>query len=343
MIKITLFPSPRHNNSPKDNPYINDYFESLKKIDNVEMVNLPMDKDNLVCMMNPKYWGDVIIFNWLESIPSYTYGYIQWRTALATLLLFTLKIFKKKIVWMLHNKQPHNVGNDKLVRIMMYLLAHLSAIIITHSQKGVEMINNRYHFASNKIFYLDHPTKNRLSISNISKKDKKYDLLIWGRITKYKGILEFINFLSYKHINDIKTCIVGYCPSSDIRKEINKFTSMNLVFIPKEITFTELKEYIAQSKFVLAPYFVDSILSSGTLMDSLSFGAKIIGPNTGSFADYSKNRLLNVYTFNSFEDIPNIVLKYSNVEISYENYYKFLENNDWTHFSNKFIKIISKL
>ena len=38
-------------------------------------------------------------------------------------------------------------------------------------------------------------------------------------------------------------------------------------------------------------------------MDSLSFGAKVIGPAVGSFRDYAAEPLLNVYTFHTFDDI----------------------------------------
>lgn len=55
----------------------------------------------------------------------------------------------------------------------------------------------------------------------------------------------------------------------------------------RSIPFEELKQEIRRSRFVLVPYAAESILSSGILMDSLSFGAKVIGPAVGSFRVYA--------------------------------------------------------
>lgn len=76
------------------------------------------------------------------------------------------------------------------------------------------------------------------------------------------------------------------------------------------------------------------------LMDSLSFGAKVIGPEVGSFKDYASNSLLNVYTFKSFDDISGIVQQHKHDEVSLTNYRRFLEENDWTHYAQKLAKLL---
>ena len=76
------------------------------------------------------------------------------------------------------------------------------------------------------------------------------------------------------------------------------------------------------------------------LMDSLSFGAKVIGPEVGSFKDYAGNSLLNVYNFKSFDDIPGIVQQHKHDSVSLANYRKFLEENDWTHYAQKLAKLL---
>ena len=94
---------------------------------------------------------------------------------------------------------------------------------------------------------------------------------------------------------------------------------------------------------MLAPYCPDSVLSSGILMDSLSFGSKIIGPEVGSFKDYAREKRLNVYTFHDYEDIEKTVACYKTTPISLEDYRSFLNENNWEHFGNRIIKLVKSL
>lgn len=76
-------------------------------------------------------------------------------------------------------------------------------------------------------------------------------------------------------------------------------------------------------------------------MDSLSFGAKVIGPDTGSFRDYAMNKDLNVYVFNEYKDIGNIIENYRGINISAEKYSEFLEKNNWKNFIGKALNLIN--
>ena len=99
---------------------------------------------------------------------------------------------------------------------------------------------------------------------------------------------------------------------------------------------------VGQSRFVLVPYHSDTILSSGILMDSLSFGAKVIGPNVGSFKDYAKNPQLRVYTFDTFDDLASILKKYGDEAIPIDGYERFLNDNDWPHFIQTFCSLLTE-
>ena len=79
------------------------------------------------------------------------------------------------------------------------------------------------------------------------------------------------------------------------------------------------------------------------LMDSLSFGSKIIGPEVGSFKDYAREKRLNVYTFHDYEDIEKTVACYKTTPISLEDYRSFLNENNWEHFGNRIIKLVKSL
>lgn len=142
---------------------------------------------------------------------------------------------------------------------------------------------------------------------------------------------------------DLKVCIIGKCSPNSLANEIRQIAPPNVTFICESPSFEELAHYIRKSAFVLAPYCPDSVLSSGILMDSLSFGSKIIGPEVGSFKDYAREKRLNVYTFHDYEDIEKTVACYKTTPISLEDYRSFLNENNWEHFGNRIIKLVKSL
>ena len=334
---FVVFPNLTVSPAQRPNPYIQDYIEALNRLPNVRVIN-PAHKNPLLSLLPPSRWGDVFIFNWFESIPDFKYGPLQAVTATAFLLL--QRIRGKKIVWMLHNKKPHAQGRDGMKTFLARLIAKNSSLIITHSEEGVRLVHDDFPYAARKVHYIDHPTKCRLQLATAaSTAEKKYDLLIWGTIARYKGIFEFVDYIRTNKIGHLRICIVGGA-SETVFKDLKAICPDNITLINQRPSFDELADYINQSEFVLCPYAPETILSSGMLMDSLSFGAKVIGPEVGSFKDYASNSLLNVYTFKSFDDISGIVQQHKHDSVSLANYRKFLEENDWTHYAQKLAKLL---
>lgn len=167
------------------------------------------------------------------------------------------------------------------------------------------------------------------------------DLLIWGNISRYKGVPEFVRFAT-RHSLKLKTKIIGKCSSTELLEELRTEGNDRISIEDRSIPFDELKQEIRKSRFVLIPYAAESILSSGILMDSLSFGAQVIGPDVGSFKDYAADPLLNVYTFHTFEDIPNLVNK-ANKAVNIADYNRFLDTHSWNEFGKEFQNLLLKI
>lgn len=337
MIKITIYPHFILAPGSKQNPYIHDFVAALDNSSETKVVNKAC-KSTLLSLLLPRNQGNVFIFNWFESIPDSKHWLLH--TIIAICLVIWLRIRKKQIIWMLHNKESHATCRKGWKHFMTRFIAKYSTMIITHSKEGIELLKRKYPQAVKKAHFLHHPTKCRILPSAVNSR-KQFDLLIWGNISRYKGVIEFLRFMKEQSVTDLKVCIVGKCASQEIQTEIKTLLSDNIYFRGEAIPFDELRPYIEQSEFVLIPYNPESVLSSGTLMDSLSFGAKIIGPDVGSFKDYKSEPLLNVYTFNSFKEIPDIVKTYKNVPASISNYQTFLKEHDWIHFSKELTNLIT--
>lgn len=340
MIKFTVFPHLRQNPDERANPYIQNFISSLNRKGEAAVIN-PPHKNPLLSILPVRRWGDVFIFNWPESIPDVKYGMLQATVAVCFILI--LKLSGKKIIWVLHNKKPHADGHTKMKKFLTSFIARKADLIFTHATEGVEMIRSQYPSAARKTHFLHHPTVNRLPMASSADSTIAYDLLIWGSISRYKGVLEFVSFLREHPEVHVRVCIVGRCPSSSLLDELKQAAPSGVSIIPESLSFEELGKYIARSHFVLAPYCPDSILSSGILMDSLSFGAKVIGPEVGSFKDYAREPRLKVYTFRQLEDIAAIVSRHKEEAASLEDYRHFLEENNWQNFGNKVIELVKEI
>jgi glycosyltransferase involved in cell wall biosynthesis len=333
-MRVIIYPNIPVKKGEYANPYIQDFIFSLKR-KGIQIINTPNKNPLVSLFFKENRYAHIYIFHWIENVPVYKYGYIQF--VLTHILVLLIKIKRKKIVYFMHNKQPHIEKKSHLCLSLMRFMICFSDLIITHALDGLTLIKEKYPKYIHKAHFLDHPTKDRLdSYYRMSK--PCYDLLIWGTISKYKGILEFIQFAKDNNY-PWKIKIIGSCSSPAYFDELLKLKSDNVCVDNKNISFKDINRYISDSKFILIPYMSESVLSSGTLMDSLSFGAKIIGPNVGSFKDYSKNINLNVYTFSTYSEIQDIIDSHKE-DINIAKYHSFLQENSWENFTTKLLILI---
>lgn len=328
-MKFVIYPNLCSQSSDTVNPYIKDFIKALESCGQ-EVCNKP-HKNPLVSIVFPIPQADVYVFHWIENVPAYKHGYIQFF--LACFLVVCLKLRRKKIVWFLHNKKPHDSKKGTWKKFLMWMMTTLSDRIITHAKEGKKVVEEIKKASVDKVKYICHPTKNRMNILP-SNKEKKYDFLIWGTISVYKGTYELLKFLKEKDCS-YRVKIIGLCSSKEYWDKLLSIEYEHVDMENRSVSFEELANWISISKYVMVPYQKDTVLSSAILMDSLSFGATVIGPDTGSFSDLAEVKTINVFTFSSFDEIDSIVQ--TDVLPKEESYLKFLTENDWAHFVHQFI------
>jgi glycosyltransferase involved in cell wall biosynthesis len=334
--KAYLYPiSGRNQNLGLYNPYIDDFINSLSE----EIKFLNQDHPSKIGFFNVIQYLfkiDFLFLNWIEDVPDLKGGKLQ--IILLRLIVLFKKILGIKIVWTMHNKLSHTKDNFKLKRKVFLFLLKRADYILTHSSAGIRFSKEMLPGLNRKIHYLPHPVKDRrLKVS----KKKTQDILIWGTISPYKGIDKFLEFLHNQNLeNKYKIFIVGKITSREYATTLEKFTSKNIEIKNSFIEDELLKEYISQSHIVLFTYSQDSILSSGVLMDSLGFGASIIGPEVGAFEDLEQLGI--VQTFKKFDEIPSILdnqIKGGESE-NKTALDQFLIENSWNRFAKNLMKIL---
>ncbi len=306
------------------NPYAENFINALRQYSFV--INAEKDaKSSVFDLLLHSLLADAYIINWAENIaykPYASFQYFIFKVALSI-----IKLRKRKLVWIFHNIYPH-CGENMLSKKIMNSMYKKSDLVISHSVDGLNYLKDKEVkntiFLHHPFYLFDFPIKNI---------EKTIDILIWGSIEPYKGVLEFLKFFNQTP-SKLKLKIVGKCRRSDYWAEIKKYRSKYITIENRVVGFEELSELIQSSRFILFPYLSGSISSSGALMDSLALGGTVIGPNKGAFKDLAKNNICKVY--NSFEEINETLLNNNSIDII--NVSNFISENTWDLFAEKIIR-----
>lgn len=328
---IFIYPLTRRFEQKLANPYIKDVCQAVKPY--FDCVNY--NKPSGIGFLNiTKYFFKTkyIHLNWIEELPDKKGGFFQ--TSYFLIILAAARLTGKKIIWTIHNKSTHQQKNLYIKNFLLYILSHYANYIITHSSEGVKyafQLNPR--IPKNRINFIHHPVKPR----KIHQTNKyKYDVIIWGNISRYKGIHKFFEYLESKNILDrFKILVAGKIDDKAYEKVILSYSTENITIINKFVEESELHDLISNSRIILFTYQREYVLSSGALADSLNFGKPVIGPDIGAFADLAKKDL--IYTYSDMKEIPALINKLTHGMFwqKIQAIQDFIRENSWENYGRK--------
>jgi len=329
MKKAYLYPISAYTEKMVYNPYLDNFMNSLENTYRFVNRRSPSKIGFLDIVFN-YLKVDCVFLNWIEDLPDKKGGWIQ--TLFFIKMFYLLKLRKVKMIWTMHNRLSHYRSNSYLKRFLFKFLLNKTDFILTHSKEGIRFAHELKIKKPGKILYLPHPLENRFLQFH---PNPEYDILIWGSIIPYKGIDKFLEYLYNKTIqHQYRIKIAGKVKPSDYKDVINKFCNKNILLDDRYLPEEELQNTIANSKVVLFTYNEDSVLSSGVLMDTLSYGAEIIAPNLGAFKDLNEENIIS--TFNKYDDLILILnKKLAEKERNSESISSFIEENNWQKFADK--------
>ncbi len=282
--------------------------------------------------------ADVMILNWPEDILHLRFGILQLFTSFITLTLFKVK--GGKIVWICHNKDSHKKQFEQLRKIARLFYTEISDVIIVLSNDAL----NYFLKQKNKTYFLNHPVYSNPALLKEDEYSELYDVLIWGRISPYKGLNEFIE--NYRvHNNSFKLKIIGHADRSYFEVITQNATGLNIDITNKFISNDELAYYFKNAKIILLPYADTDTFSSGALVHSLSSNKIILGPSVGNFIDLYKEGACLVYeNFTNLFSIVDLLINdksYYDMQLAklrqgISNYYAA---NSWNTFIDTILQI----
>ncbi len=243
-----------------------------------------------------------VFLNWIEEI------------GLSKRMKFQIMLYKllgADIIWVFHNRYPHDAVENRVSTGNMNWLATHSTIIMAHSKSSVKYIpdaaKNRkkaVYVPHIKYAYCDNVSEALFRKRyKVSKED--FVFTMFGVIRPYKKLEIGIEAFKRLQLKDAKLIITGGPVDLEYTKQIialckgNDNIILDLHYLP-ERTLSGLIEF---SDVILVPYQNRSSINSGVVIRSFSQGTTVIAPDICMVKDLAKNNFLYMY-----KDSPDQVM-----------------------------------
>lgn len=278
---------------------------------------------------------DVYYFNWIENIPAKRFGFFQ--VLLLPLLLALSKVAGKKVVWFVHNNISHDKRHYQTKKLVVNLMARFADLILSHSNEIT------LHIPKNKLHVFHHPIEGYQPVSLVQ--PCQYDLVVWGSVYPYKGVAEFVKYVSASQfLRTQKIIIAGKFSSDEYYGQVERAKTDNITIVNEFITEEQLRALFSQTRYILFTYASASVLSSAALCKSLSFGKEVIAPDLGSFKELGAKNL--IYTYQSFQELEELLKRLEEGKrktVERASLLDYIQNTNWNAFSSFVFKRINFL
>ena len=215
------------------------------------------------------------------------------------------KMFGAKIIWVLHNKKPHDdQKGDNTSGKNMKWLADKASHIVLHSKSSQRYIPN-YNNNRFKSIYVPHlmyeRKQSRAQLATLRKKyninENDFVFLMIGFIKPYKHFEDGIIAFQRLKLKNAKIILAGKSDNNEYAQSLKRLSAMNseiimdLRYIPN-ITLNALLEI---SDVVVIPYMNESSVNSGVMIQAFSNEKTVIVPNICMAKDFAPYGFLYRY------------------------------------------------
>lgn len=340
LINIIHFPS-------DSNPYQKLIFESLQKfgifcesIDKLGCAQISVIKNSDILHI---HWIDLIIR--FKRLPANVYF-----SLIAISICIYMKLFRKKIVWTIHNIRNHEGDRLWLEYIFSRVLGVLADKVIVHSEFAVDVVHDYLKIPHRKIAVVRHGNYDAvvtsLPRSPIEGRKGGKRFLFFGQVRRYKGIVELIE--AFEKLSADHNLRIEGRAMPDLEDVINaKIEHIeNIQFKAGYISEQELEEALAWADFVVLPY--KEVLTSGSVLFALTASRPVIVPDFPVMREYTSERCAIRYDPYKEGALEEALLLASTCDEEKINGYckearKMAENFSWDISAKKLSEIYSKL
>ena len=267
------------------------------------------------------------LFNWMilfKVSKKYDIIHFQWLpllkySSLDIWLVKALKMVNKKILYTVHNFEPHNVVKINEIKRYYSLYGTFKKLVV-HTNKTRDKIRNLE--LENDVFIFNHGLfYSEFRRHNIFKlnKNNHYNIIMVGFISQYKGYedaIKAIAILNEKDKGNYFLQIKGKGSNTFIAKLNNLIQELSMQeYIVIQEGYLETVDLIStyhSAHLTLMPY--KKIEQSGVALTSLGLGVPIVAYNIGGISNVIKNGI-NGYLVDS-NNVKSLAL---GIENSFKN------------------------
>lgn len=367
-MKQRIYVSPSAN---RKSGYPNRYFVMLKE--NLADYFYVLDSENKPCLMQGlallrrSFRADIFLLSFVETIGFHKLAFIQYL--MVRLSFIVMRLRGKRIAFIFHNPRPHK-GKNWMSESLTKAQLMQACLVVSHSRGTAAFARellSEYGRSPDNVRYFCHPVlplsdgfsaavpqfrqveDSGLSGASDGRSEERNDVLIWGNILPYKGVLEFVSSPAVRSAG-LKVRIVGRCDDLSLTAAIERAVTQcssdaslspdcrtSIVFENRAAGFEELAGLVRSSRHVLFPYLPGSVSGSGVLMDTLSMGGNPVGPDIGAFADLAGEDVCQVYG----SEAEMIEILKSDRGVSPETLRSFISRNSWRAYAKFFADFLT--
>lgn len=242
---------------------------------------------------------DLVHLHWLEFIaPSAPGGLGLLRTVIRDARLIAalawLRLRGIRLVWTVHNLEPHEPVHPRLEALLGMLVSRISHAVVAHSAYARRRIHERWGSAV-KVTVIPHgnyigvfagPQGTRADIRrSLGIPDDAYVFLAFGQVRAYKRLTDLVTSFRALARDDVRLLIVGKPVVAEEARRLHEAADADgrVLLDLREVPDGEVSGiHLCADAAVLA---YRDVFSSGALLLALSFGLPVIAPNVGTAAE----------------------------------------------------------
>ena len=227
-----------------------------------------------------------VILNWVETeLDKHMKQNILWHRLLGV-----------KIVWVFHNKYPHDTQKDERISDNIEWLADNSTTIILHSRHSRQYVPNIEKNQS-KLAYVPHiEYKDQSAWIDAQKVSRRYDISedvfvfsMFGFLSPYKKCEHAIEAFQKLPLDNAKLIIAGMPCDNVYAEKLLKMCEgdKNIILDFRYLSDIELNELLVITDVVVIPYVNESSMNSGVMIQAFSCGKTVIVSDFAMARDYA--------------------------------------------------------
>ncbi len=233
-------------------------------------------------------------------------------------LLRKAKLLNINVVWVFHNKIPHDVSNILEMENNICFLIRNSTHIIIHSRNSIEILKGyEKNLNINKVCYIPHPNYigdygAYRGIKKMPDFGESFVFAFLGQIRPYKNIEVLL--AAFKMLKDKYDCslmLAGMAPSQEYLDRLTQLVKgqNGIYFFNKYVDDMEMERYLDVADIIVTPYALRSSMNSGTMIMAYSCGKTTITPSICMAEDFPDDLIYKYRYATETEHVNQLALQ----------------------------------